>query len=185
MKKVITILLMPMLLLMGCGNATGTGAAVKKPISRTFEDLTLGMSEEEFKSKVFYEQMMPGKPYLVYSRMYNHYKSGKSMKEVSNVYQVLCTFFNGRLYGISIQYSYQYHPSWDEFIFNAKQEYGKGKEDAVQKSIMWNDGKTILGINEEFGEQLESPVNYYSVSYIDVELESQQSKQQRESSPKF
>jgi hypothetical protein len=168
-----------MLFLIGCGN----GATVKKPISRNFEDLTLGMSEEEFKSKVTYQQI-PGRPYLAYSRMYN-IDNGGTMKEVPNVYQVFCSFFNGRLYGISIQYSYQYHPSWDEFISNAKQEYGTGKEDAVRKSIEWNDGKTILGIDEEFGEQFDHEVNYYSVSYIDVELESQQSKQQQESSPKF
>lgn len=183
MIKAIMVLIVPVLFLIGSGNAESVVTAVKKPINRTFEELTLGMSEEEFKSKVFYQQI-PGEPYLVYSRMYNRYNS-KAMKEIPNVYQVFCSFFNGQLYGISIHYSYQYHPPWDEFIYNAKQEYGEGKEDVIQKSIVWVDGKTILAISEELGNQLEDLVYYYSVAYIDVELESQLSKQQKESSPKF
>lgn len=88
-------------------------------------------------------------------------------------------------YPYTTHYFYQYYPSWDEFIYSAKQEYGEGKEDAIQKSIVWEDRKTILGINKEFGEQMGSSVTYYSVSYIDVVLESQRSKQQKQSSPKF
>jgi hypothetical protein len=189
-KSIASFLILATVFFMGSGKGSSTSQSKEIPakkqnaIARTFEDLVLGMSEDEFKSKLLYSHI-PKRPYIVYSRLYNMYHLEQQMEEIDNVYQVFCFFFDGKLYGISIEYNYDYHPSWEEFTFNTKQKYGKGKEDVIGKSIVWNDAKTMLEISEESGEQFDSYVSYYLVSYIDVEIKAQLSKNEKESSPEF
>jgi len=173
--------------LVGCGQETNyprVNNLVKKPINRSFEDVTLGMSEGEFKAKLIYQQRQLGRPYLVYSRAYNKLH-GNRMKEIENVYEVWCDFFNGKLYYIQIVYNSGYRLSWDVFIHNTKQKYDNGKESPIEKEISWDDKKTTLTIKEEFGQQFGEPVSYYTVSYMDVKLGVEYLKTDQQSSPKF
>jgi len=190
MNKSIIILIAFMLFLAGCGRENL--AKISNPINRTFEDLTLGMTTEDFKNRVAYvditfsSKSKIAKVYETYSVFYNIYGVDRpKMKELDNIYQVHCYFFDDKLCRVEVNYSYRYMPSWDNFIYNAKQKYGRGEEDIIGKSIEWNDGKTILVIKEEFGEQFDRAVSYYSFSYTDVETASQIGRREQEISPKF
>ena len=67
-------------------------------------------------------------------------------------------------------------------------EYGK---EAVNK-IRWNDGKTTLIIQKEYGDQLSAPSlgisdygEHYVVTYIDNEIISRMDEREKEEAPKF
>ena len=159
------------------------------PISRTFEDLTLGMSETEFRhnlSPYFVGEMAGLKTYMVYAQSYESPDRKITMKELPNIQKVFCSVANGKLVQYEIYYytNYQWKPSWKDFIHKTKQKYGFGKE--LGHEITWNDGKTTLKIKEEF-----NPSNAgfdwqnFIITYTDntgVSLISDQSKQ---SSPVF
>lgn len=177
----------------------------KNLINRAFEDLTLGMTFDEFTSKVVYVDEGLPKPssgkiykrYTVYSGMFNvnftwmvkNPQLGK-IKEIENIYEVYCDFFENRLFWLTIIYRNSYHPSWDSFVYNAKQKYGEGIESL--DTIEWNDGKTTLIISRGMGEQFQPPSyritdygEYYRVSYIDNKLFSEMDKKEKEKTPKF
>jgi len=210
MMKNIIVLLISVLFISGCGgksdSSKDTAALSKRSslINRTFEDLTLGMSKDELESKLVYfgPSSRPGTPYeeyMVYSVYYNVNLANDNprwgeirpkMKEVENIFAAYCDFFEHKLFRISVKYRNNYQPTWDSFIYNAKQKYGKGKE-AVDK-IRWNDGKTTLIIQREYGDQLSAPSlgisdygEHYVVTYIDNEIISRMDKKEKEEAPKF
>src|SRR3989338_7334678 len=157
MQKICLISLLVIFLsfsLIGCGNAKTPMGTPKASINRTFEDLTLGMSETEFKNKLQFhslgERSSGVKSYVVYARSYI-LPAGTSMKELDNIEKVFCYFFNGSLCQISIYYftSVKFSPTWENFISNTKQKYGDGKQSPISNEIDWNDGKTSLNIKED------------------------------------
>jgi len=163
-------------------------------INRTFEDLTLGMTEKEFKSKLVYEELSQNsaaddKQYRVYSVVYNNAGIKPKMNEVDNVLDVNCSFFEGKLYEIFITYKVDYNPSWDSFIYNTQQKYGK--ETDLINSVMWDDGITRLFMYRAvYAEQyLSYRVTkrgyYYKVMYLDNELDARKKEQERKEAPSF
>ncbi|MEI8350026.1 MAG: hypothetical protein WCI77_07720 [Candidatus Omnitrophota bacterium] len=175
------------------GNVSGNAR-----INRSFKDLTLGMSLEEFKSKLIYEEgsMTKGtsyRSYAIYNTFYNslyHYSGqGKRMKEIKNVYSVWCYFLENKLFKIHISYLNSYHPTWDNVIHNAKGKYGEGIIEAGNV-IRWDDGKTTLTIAKLYGEQgLNISDSYsgdhYTVTYKDNELSSLIDKKEKKETPEI
>ena len=191
-KSSIIFLLILVLFFGGCSGNSDPQKDSESPssrsslINRTFEDLALGMTEEELKSKLVYfgPSSNPGTPYkqyAVYDIYYNIHLANDNprwgairpkMKEVENVFAVYCDFFENKLFRIAIAYRNNYQPTWDSFIYNARQKYGKSVESFGK--IRWSDGKTILMIGKEYGDQLSSPSlgisdygEHYVVTYID------------------
>ncbi|MEA3368909.1 MAG: hypothetical protein U9Q24_00915 [Candidatus Ratteibacteria bacterium] len=167
-------------------------------INRTFEDLTLGMTENELKSKLVYfgpssRSWLLHNEYSVYSVYYNIYianenpRMGKitpKMKEIENVYAVYCSFYENKLFRIKIVYRNAYQLPWGDFIFNAKQKYGPGKK--MIDGVTWNDGMTTLIITQKHGKQFENDYGkHYEVFYIDNKQFSKMNEKMKEESPQL
>ncbi len=185
---ILTVLLM---FIIGCGSQSKYGATSSQntiQINRAFEDLTLGMAEEDLRSRVAYEGPFSdsGEPYgiyFVYSALYNHYHRDAKMKILENIYQVYCYFIDNKLFQITIEYNNRYDPSWDSFVSKAIDKYGRGTESLNR--ISWNDGKTKLVIKKETSEQITGYGEHYVVTYSDNELLSVMRNNEKERSPDF
>jgi len=196
MKKLIYIFFI-VALVCGCGGNSKKGIPkTSVSINRFFEDLTLGMSKDDFKSKLAYNSVEKEKgelyeSYTVYSTWDNalnrSYGKEQRMKEIENVYDVICSFFENKLYMILISYRNSYQPDWDTFMHNAEQKYGKGTK--AGGYIFWNDGKTTLTIGKFYGKQgFEYDTNYgehYTVHLTDNELSLEIDKKEKEVAPNF
>lgn len=205
-NKIQNKLLFPflMILIVSCSNEMNSSTERESSqnnnsiaISRNFEDLALGMSQEEMKSKVvtYFESNRPTYTvYVIYSIQHNiHFANDNSewgkiipkMRELENIYGVTCYFFEDKLFKVSIEYDYRYTPVWDNFISNAKQKYKKSLLSETPNRIEWDDGKTILTISKKDGNQLDHYVEHYLVSYADVAILSEMSKNEKEQAPTF
>ena len=154
------ILTLCILLFSGCAKTSSESPQIQKiQINRTFEDITLGMSEDEFKSKLVWFRM-PSPPrlttvYSVYDIYYNIYLTTKDkpkMREIDNIYAVYCEFLENKLLGFSINYRIDYQPAWNNFIYNAEQKYGKGEPLSSGNGICWDDGKNYMMLLKGQGE---------------------------------
>lgn len=184
-----------LLLVLGCSKESSSKEVFSKRqgfISRSFEELSLGMSEEDFrKNSQFYEMGERGglKTYVVYAHSYALPRQ-VPMKELDNIRQVFCYFFNGVLSQFSIYYfcNYKFDPTWDNFIYNAKQKYGDGKENTITHKVKWDDGKTTLIIEEEFEpSRIVAGLtdHFYITTYIDNEISRKVGQREQELSPQF
>ncbi|MBU0633609.1 MAG: hypothetical protein KKB82_03750 [Candidatus Omnitrophica bacterium] len=187
------ILTLCILLFSGCAKTSSESPQIQKiQINRTFEDITLGMSEDEFKSKLVWFRM-PSPPrlttvYSVYDIYYNIYLTTKDkpkMREIDNIYAVYCEFLENKLLGFSINYRIDYQPAWNNFIYNAEQKYGKGEPLSSGNGICWDDGKTFFSISIESDQQLISYGKHFIVTYNDAELVSRKVQMEKEKSPAF
>ncbi len=198
MRKMVVVLLVSTLFLLGCSKESSSSSAIlhsKELISRSFEDLTLGASEAEFRNKLsFYNlgEMGGLTTYIVYARSYvlPNEEMAKNMKQLDNIEKVICYFFNGTLSHFSIYYfcNYKFNPTWEDFTYNAKQSYGVGKENSINHAVEWNDGRTTLTIEEKYEAStivIGIMDHYYVATYLDNEISKQKSTRDRNSSPKF
>ena len=188
------VLLGLMVFCIGCSkdNIFEIKTNANRPINRSFKDLTLGMEEGEFKHKLVYggpiENSGHYKEYIVYSQI-DRVETGRGlirMENIKNVYLCYCDFFNGKLFRFAIEYENNFQPKWGNFVANAKDKYGEGKESLNE--IKWDDGKTNLAIGKVFGEQGLNFTNYgehYVVVYTDKELDYEKDRKEKEQAPNF
>lgn len=193
--KYFGVLFISIMLFVGCDMPSNSPASIKNSsISRNFEDLTLGMSEEQLKSQFSCRPLkeipeISVRTYLVYTKehylkeyMCSNFDEGRS-KNLEDIYMIQCSFFEGNLYAIYITYSNYYKPGWDNFIYKTTQKYGSGEK--LSDGIQWYDKETTLIIEKEDGEQWQNYGEHYLVTYADNLLYSKQDKRSKEKSPNF
>lgn len=193
--KYFGVLFISIMLFVGCDMPSNSPASIKNSsISRNFEDLTLGMSEEQFKSQFSCHplkeiQEISVRTYLVYTKepylkeyICSNFEDSRS-KNLEDIYMIQCSFFDESLYVVSITYSNYYKPGWDNFIYKTIQKYGEGEK--LFNGIQWDDKETTLIIEKADGKQWQNYGEHYMVTYLDNLLYSRMDKKSKEKSPDF
>jgi hypothetical protein len=138
--------------------------SAQEPITRSFSEITLGMSVEELKEtyetkEVASSTLLPGEQLFAVDGQF------------TGIERVWCSFYLKKLFRIEFTYSPQYSQQipWDRFLEFLKRDYGDGWSiESTQGDVaMWSDGNTSFVVERKAAPK---STYVYVVSIVDDSL---------------